>query len=183
MDMKQTKTAANLRAALAGESIARNKYTYFAQAARNNGDVEVAEAFERLAVNEMTHARLWFELLNGKPCSTENCLQLAAMGEYTEWHSMYPDFAKQAREEGLEDIALMFEHVADIEKHHESQFMTLLAQLKSKNQPQQEPAEPVEKVKKQGYRCQFCGAIFDHRPDVCEVCEAIGAFDLVEYYE
>lgn len=183
MDIKNTKTAENLRAALAGESIARNKYTYFAEAARKNGDLEIAAAFERLAVNEMTHAKLWYELLNGKPTTTESCLQTAAMGEYSEWHSMYPDFARQAREDGLEDVAVMFDHVASIEKSHENQFMELLAQLKGKQQDGPAEAKKKEKVKKQGYRCQFCGAIFDKRPDVCEVCEAIGAFELVEYYE
>ncbi len=187
MDIKDTKTAENLRAALAGESIARNKYTYFAEAARKNGDTEIAAAFERMAINEMTHARLWYELLNGKPTTTENCLQQAAMGEYAEWHSMYPEFAAQARADGMEDIAVMFEQIASIEKNHENQFMALLAQLKNKGQAKQQDANPnaekTGKVKKQGYRCQFCGAIFEQRPDVCDVCEAIGAFELVEYYE
>lgn len=187
MDIKGTKTGENLRAALAGESIARNKYTYFAEAAKKNGNTEVAKAFERMAINEMTHARLWYELLNGKPSSTEDCLRTAAMGEYSEWHSMYPEFAKQARADGLEDIAVMFEHVANIEKSHENQFMELLAQLKNNGQPKPQGTDTVamkkEKVKKQGYRCQFCGVIFEQRPDVCDVCEAIGAFELVEYYE
>lgn len=187
MDIKDTKTGENLRAALAGESIARNKYTYFAEFAQKNGNPEIAAAFERLAINEMTHARLWYELLNGKPTSIENCLRVAAMGEYSEWHSMYPEFAKQARADGLEDIAVMFEHVANIEKSHENQFMELLAQFKNNGQSTPQNMDTAtkknEKVKKQGYRCQFCGAIFEQRPDVCDVCEAIGAFELVEYYE
>lgn len=180
MDIKNTKTEENLRAALAGESIARNKYTYFAEAARKNGNPEIAAAFERMAINEMTHARLWFELLNGKPDTTEKCLQTAAMGEYSEWHNLYPEFARQAREEGLEDVAVMFEHVANIERSHESQFMEMLAQLSSKGSSKK---QEERRVKKQGYRCQFCGDIFDRRPDVCSTCEAIGAFDVVEYYE
>ncbi len=187
MDIKNTKTEENLRAALAGESIARNKYTYFAMAAQKNGNPEIAAAFERMAINEMTHARLWYELLNGKPSSTENCLRVAAMGEYSEWHSMYPEFAKQARADGFENIAIMFEHVANIEKSHENQFMELLVQLKnsgqSKPQGMDTETNKKEKVKKQGYRCQFCGSIFEQRPDVCNVCEAIGAFDFVEYFE
>ena len=88
MDIKGTQTAENLRKALAGESIARNKYTYFAMAARANGDEEMAAAFEQMAQNEMMHARFWFELLYGKPTDTKECLTQAAMGEYGEWHDM-----------------------------------------------------------------------------------------------
>lgn len=186
MELKNTKTEENLRAALAGESIARNKYTYFADAARKSGELEIAAAFEQMAVNEMTHARLWFELLNGKPESARKCLQIAAMGEYAEWHNMYPQFAEQARAEGLEEVAVMFEHVASIERNHENRFMTLLAQLQ-KTDPAtvSDPVKqaPVQRTKKQGYRCQFCGAVYDHRPDVCGTCEAIGSFEAVEYYE
>lgn len=177
MEMKDTKTFENLKKALAGESIARNKYTYFAAAARANGDEKIAVAFEKMAQNEMTHARFWFEQLYGKPTSTTDCLLQAAQGEYAEWHNMYPEFAQQAREDGMEQLAIMFERVADIERHHELRFMTLLSQLKKS-----EDAVPSEKhEEKSGYRCQFCGAIFDNRPDVCEVCQAIGAFDLVNY--
>lgn len=186
MELKNTKTEENLRAALAGESIARNKYTYFADAARKSGEVEIAEAFEQMAVNEMTHAKLWFELLNGKPGTAQSCLQIAALGEYSEWHNMYPEFAKQARADGLEDIAVMFEHVADIERNHENRFMTLLAQMQKKDPAVVSASDedaPIQRTKKQGYRCQFCGAVFDHRPDVCSTCEAIGAFEAVEYYE
>ena len=186
MGLKNTKTEENLRAALAGESIARNKYTYFAEAARKSGETEIAEAFEQMAVNEMTHAKLWFELLYGKPESAKNCLQIAAMGEYSEWHEMYPQFAEQARADGLEDIAVMFEHVASIERNHENRFMTLLAQMQKKDPAvvsMSDEATPVKRTKKHGYRCQFCGAVFEQRPDVCSTCEAIGAFEAVEYYE
>ena len=92
MSIEHTKTAENLRKALAGESIARNKYTYFAQAARANGDEEIAAAFEQMAKNEMMHAKFWFEQLYGKPSDTKECLTQAAQGEYNEWHDMYPDF-------------------------------------------------------------------------------------------
>ena len=184
MDIKNTKTAENLRKALAGESIARNKYTYFAMAARANGDEEAAAAFEQMAKNEMMHAKFWFELLYGKPTDTVDCLTQAAMGEYSEWHDMYPGFAAQARAEGLEDVAVMFEKVADIERSHENRFMTLLAKLAA---PEQAPApaqeKPAPRQKKTGYRCQFCGAVFEERPDLCDVCQAIGAFELVDYYE
>ena len=186
MDIKGTKTAENLHKALAGESIARNKYTYFAAVAKANGDEEAAAAFEQMATNEMMHAKFWFEQLFGKPTDTKQCLTQAAMGEYEEWHSMYHDFAAQAREEGLEEIAIMFEKVAAIERSHENRFMTLLAKL-SQTSPEQPPfptgEEPGPRQKKTGYRCQFCGAVFAERPDICGVCEAIGAFDMVDYYE
>lgn len=105
----------------------------------------------------------------------------AAQGEYGEWHDMYPGFARQAREEGLEDLAVMFEKVAAIERSHENRFLTLLAELSQKTtRPTPSPA-PQEK--RQGYRCQFCGAIMEQRPDVCDTCGAIGAFELVDYYE
>lgn len=178
MDLKNTKTAENLQKALAGESIARNKYTYFAQVARTNGKEEIAAAFERMAKNEMMHARLWFEQLFGTPADTKECLMQAAQGEYDEWFRMYPEFARQAREEGLEDLAAMFMRVAAIERSHEKEFLTLLSKLSG---PQAEA--PAPKQKKSGYRCQFCGAIFDERPDVCDTCQAIGAFEYVEYWE
>lgn len=177
MGIKDTKTFENLKMALAGESIARNKYTYFAAAARANGNEDIAVAFEEMAKNEMTHARFWFEQIYGKPTSTEECLLKAAQGEYEEWHRMYPEFAKQAREDGLEQLAIMFEHVAAIEKHHEQQFMKLFSNLKQGSAS----VSVEEHEEKTGYRCQFCGAVFDNRPDVCEVCQAIGAFDFIKY--
>ena len=189
MDIKNTKTEENLKKALAGESMARNKYTYFAQVARSNGDEEAAKAFEEMAQNEMMHAKFWFEQLYGKPTDTATCLRLAAQGEYDEWHGMYPEFAEQARAEGLEDVAVMFEKVASIERSHENRFMMLLATLNmpkataTPQAPAQTVQRPAPKVKKQGYRCQFCGAVEEECPDVCNVCEAIGAFEFVEYYE
>ena len=188
MEFKDTKTAENLRKALAGESIARNKYTFYAQAARANGDDEVAAAFEQLAKNEMMHAKFWFERLFGKPGETKDCLLKSAQGEYDEWHDMYPSFAQQAREDGLEDLAVMFEKVAAIERSHEKRFLTLLAKMSATPEGPAEPADvpqkrPAPPQKKKGYRCQFCGAIFEERPDVCDTCEAIGAFEYVEYFE
>lgn len=180
MSLENTKTAENLRAALAGESIARNKYTYFAQAARDCGNTAVAEAFEQMAKNEMMHAKFWFEQIYGKPSDITECLTQAAQGEYMEWHDMYPGFAQQAREDGLEELAVMFEKVAAIERSHENRFMTLLAEL---SRTPASPAVPATKEKREGYRCQFCGAVFDGRPDVCDTCGAIGAFEYVEYYE
>ncbi len=173
MNLAGTKTAENLQTALAGESIARNKYSYFAQTARSNGDEEVAAAFERMAKNEMMHARFWYEQLFGTPGDTEECLEQAAQGECDEWSRMYPEFARQAREEGLEELALMFMRVAAIERGHEREFRSLLSRL---TQPEAEAA-------KSGYRCQFCGAIFEDRPDVCGTCRAAGAFEYIEYVE
>lgn len=176
MDLKNTKTAENLQTALAGESIARNKYTYFAQVARSNGNEEVAAAFERMAKNEMMHARLWYEQLFGTPGDTKECLKQAAQGEYDEWFKMYPEFARQAWEEGLADLAALFMRVAAIERSHEKEFLTLLSKLSG-------PMADAPKQQKSGFRCQFCGAIFEERPDVCETCGAIGAFEYVEYKE
>ena len=186
MSLKGTKTEENLIKALAGESIARNKYTYYAQVARENGDTHIAEAFEQMAKNEMMHARFWFEALYGKPESTDACLMQAAQGEYSEWHDMYPAFAGQARADGLEELAVMFEKVAAIERSHENRFLTLLAKRNSAGQEApapQTPAKPAPKEKREGWRCQFCGAVFQKRPDVCGVCKAIGVFEYVEYFE
>ena len=185
MGLKNTKTEENLRTALAGESIARNKYTYFAAAARACGDEEVAAAFEEMAKNEMTHARFWFEQLYGKPTETKDCLIKAAHGEYEEWHGMYPAFAAQAREDGLEELALMFEHVAAIERSHENRFMALMAQMAKKGKEEAAPAveEQKTKVLKDGYRCKFCGEVTPDRQDVCSVCGAIGSFEYTQYYE
>lgn len=182
MSLKGTKTEENLIKALAGESIARNKYTYYAQVARENGDTHIAEAFEQMAKNEMMHARFWFEALYGKPESTDACLMQAAQGEYGEWHDMYPEFARQAREDGLEDLAVMFEKVAAIERSHEHRFLTMLAKLNAA--PEASAADGAEEVsapvrKQVGWRCQFCGAVFEQRPDVCDTCQAIGAFEYV----
>ena len=182
MELKHSKTEANLQKALAGESIARNKYTYFAQAARENGQPEIAAAFEQMAQNEMMHAKFWFERLYGKPGDVKECLTQAAQGEYAEWREMYPAFAQQAREEGMEDLAVMFEKVAAIERSHEKRFLTLLSQLGASAAPAA-PQKPAPKVRREGYRCQFCGAIFDRRPDVCDTCGAIGAFDYVQWEE
>lgn len=172
MDFKGSKTEANIRKALAGESIARNKYTYFGEKARQEGDLELSKMYERLAQNEAFHAKVWFKALYGPiPGNIEN-LQNAAAGEFEEWSNMYPDFAKTAREEGFEDLAKMFESIARIEKDHERQFMEAFVKLTK----QQVNVEET-KVEKDGYRCMFCGATFEDRPDVCPVCQAIGSFE------
>ena len=121
--LKGTKTEANLQAAFAGESQARNKYTYFASKAKKEGFVQIASIFEDTAKNEQEHAKIWFKLLHGGsiPSTAENLLA-AAEGENYEWTDMYAEFAKVAREEGFDDIATLFEGVAAIEKEHEERY-------------------------------------------------------------
>lgn len=183
MDVKGTKSETNLRAALSGESMARNKYTYFAMAARKEGLEDVAQAFERMAKNEMMHAKFWFEYLYGEPKDTLSNLKNAAQGEFSEWRSMYPSFAKQAREDGLEELAVMFEHVAAIERDHERQFMELCMKLTTGAKGGQQAEMPPAKNEKPGYRCMFCGATYEERPDVCTVCHAIGSFENCTFVE
>ena len=129
MDLKGTKTEANLQAAFSGESQARNKYTYYASKARKDGYTQIAELFEETANNEKEHAKLWFKLLHGGIGSTEANLLDAAEGENYEWTDMYATFAKEAREEGFDKIADLFEGVAAIEKTHEERYRRLLANV------------------------------------------------------
>ena len=176
MSIQGTKTEQNLREALIGESLARNKYSVYAETARKAGLDQAADTFERLAKNEMMHAKFWFKLLYGEQETRENLIE-AAEGEFSEWHGMYPAFAAQAREDGEEDLAVMFERVAAIEKDHERQFLTLVAQLAGGGAPE------AESEIREGWRCQFCGAVFDHMPNVCETCQAIGSFDPITWEE
>lgn len=181
MSLKGTRTEQNLLAAFSGESMARNKYLFFAEKARTEGNLDVANLFTDLAQNEGAHGRLLYEKVVGIGSSAEN-LQTAIKGEYGEWSSMYPDFAKIAREEGFEDVATLFENIAKIEKDHEMRFFAALAALTNKgtSTPVEQP-EQKRMVKAQGYRCTFCGAIYDKRPDVCDVCGAIGSFEETIY--
>ncbi|MDO4748677.1 MAG: rubrerythrin family protein, partial [Eubacteriales bacterium] len=130
MNLKGTKTEANLMAAFAGESQARNKYTYYASKAKKEGYNQIADLFLATADNEKEHAKLWFKLLGGIN-DTEQNLEDAAAGENYEWTDMYATFAKEAREEGFEDIAVQFEGVAKIEKEHEERYRKLLANVKN----------------------------------------------------
>ena len=176
MELKGTRTEQNLLAAFSGESMARNKYLFYADKARQEGNEEIAELFESMAKNEGIHGKLLYQRLKGVGNSTEN-LQDAIQGEYGEWSSMYPEFAAQARQEGFEDIAVLFENIAKIEQDHEMRFMQALLQLQSAGAAEESHAAAPKTVTVQGYRCQFCGATFEHRPDVCEVCGAIGSFE------
>lgn len=192
MEFKGSRTEQNLLAAFSGESMARNKYLFFAEKARQENQPEVAELFEQMAQNEGVHGRLLYQRLKGVGSSTAN-LQEAIQGEYGEWSSMYPSFAQTAREEGFEEVGLLFEQISKIEKDHEFRFLAALAKLSStvgsKAQsaaapaaPQPKPAAPAapaapKMTTVQGYRCMFCGATYETRPDVCHVCQAIGSFE------
>lgn len=185
MNLKGTKSEENIKTALFGESLARNKYTYFAAKAREEGEYEIADFFEKMAGNEMFHAKAWYTLLNGDiGDSVENLLN-AASGENQEWTGMYPEFAKTAREEGLEELAEMFERVARVEKDHERRFLQHVIQLKKKRQSAkaeeikaaEEAALEREKELVPGYRCVFCGAVYEEKTVVCPLCKAINAWE------
>lgn len=178
MEFNQSRTKQNLMAAFSGESMARNKYLFYADKAKQEGHPEVAQLFEQMAQNEGVHGRLLFQRLNGIGTSSAN-LQDAIAGEYGEWTKMYPEFAQIAREEGFEEIASLFEGIAKIEQDHETRFMSALVNL-GKGGSSAAPAA-AKTVTAQGHRCVFCGAVFDKRPDVCSVCGAIGSFEPTTY--
>ena len=130
MNIKGTKTEKNLMEAFAGESMARNKYTYFASKAKKDGYVQISKIFEETAANEQEHAKIWFKYLHdGAVPGTEDNLKAAADGENFEWTDMYARMAKEAREEGFDKIADLFEGVAKIEKEHEERYKKLLANI------------------------------------------------------
>lgn len=180
MSLKGTRTEQNLLAAFSGESMARNKYLFFAEKARKEGNLDVANLFTDLAQNEGAHGRLLYEKAVGVGSSADN-LQTAIKGEYGEWSSMYPEFAKIAREEGFDDVAALFDNIARIEKDHEMRFFAALSALNRGSSAPAEQPEQKRTVTAQGYRCAFCGAIYDKRPDVCGVCGAIGSFEETRY--
>jgi len=163
MNLKGSRTEANLHAAFAGESMARNKYTYFAAQARKDGFQQIAELFEKTANNEMVHAKLWFRHLDGIG-STEQNLAAAAEGENFEWTDMYKKFAEEARAEGFEAIAKQFEEVGAIEKHHEERYLQLLDNIKTGKVFQSE--SPTQ------WECRNCGHIENVTapPELCPVC-------------
>lgn len=190
MDLKGTQSEQNVKLAFAGESQARNKYTYYADAARKEGHDDIAELFLKMAGNELEHARIWFKLLHGGEGETNSNLIEAAEGENYEWKSMYPGFAATAREEGLDALASLFERVAAIENDHERRFLEAFLAFKAKNagdsntypaaRPEAlKPAEEKNIDPPAAYRCMFCGAPDKQRLDVCPVCQAIGAYERV----
>ena len=165
MELKGSRTEANLMAAFAGESQARNKYTYYASKAKKDGYEQIAAIFEETALNEKEHAKIWFKLLHdGNIPSTEENLADAANGENYEWTDMYPEFAKVAREEGFERIAYLFEEVGKIEKEHEERYKKLLDNVKG----DLVFSKDGDKI----WKCRNCGHICvgKEAPKVCPVC-------------
>ena len=153
MELKGSKTEANLMAAFAGESQARNKYTYYASKARKDGYEQIAAIFEETANNEKEHAKLWFkELHNGEVPSTLENLKDAAAGENYEWTDMYQEFAKTAKEEGFTRIAYLFEEVAKIEKEHEERYLKLLENVKD--------GKVFEAGEVKIWKCRNCGHVY-----------------------
>lgn len=163
-DLKGSKTERNLMTAFAGESMARNKYTYYASKAKKDGYVQIANIFEETAANEKEHAKLWYKLLNDGIGTTAENLLAAAQGENEEWTEMYAGFARTAREEGFEEIAALFEGVAAIEKEHEERFRKLL-----------ENVQGGVVFSREGdtiWQCLNCGHIHvgPAAPEICPVC-------------
>ena len=165
MNFEGSKTQANLMAAFAGESQARNKYTYYASKAKKEGYVQIAALFEETASNEKEHAKIWFKLLHdgGIPDTATNLLD-AAEGENYEWTDMYATFAKEAKEEGFDHIAFLFEQVAKIEKEHEERYRKLLANV--------EGGLVFSRDQDMIWKCSNCGHIVVGKkaPEMCPVC-------------
>ena len=164
-DLKGTKTEANLKEAFAGESMARNKYTYFASKARKDGYQQIAAIFEETAANEKEHAKMWFKYLEGGSIkSTAENLEAAADGENFEWTDMYAGFADTAEKEGFPELAAKFRAVAAIEKHHEERYRALLHNV--------EAQEVFAKSEVKVWECRNCGHIVvgTKAPEICPVC-------------
>ena len=162
-ELKGSKTEQNLWTAFAGESQARNKYTYFASKAKKDGYVQISKIFEETAANEKEHAEIWFKLLDGIGSTPEN-LKAAAEGENYEWTDMYATMAKEAKEEGFDHIAFLFSEVAKIEKEHEERYLKLLANI-----------EGGLVFSRDGdiiWQCSNCGHIVvgKQAPEMCPVC-------------
>ena len=163
--LKGSKTEQNLLSAFAGESMARNKYSYYASKAKKEGFVQIANIFEETAANEKEHAKMWFKLLHdGVPSTAENLLD-AANGENYEWTDMYATFAKEAREEGFEEIANKFELVAAVEREHEERYRKLLANVEGKLVFSRD-GDAI-------WQCLNCGHIMTGKaaPEICPVCD------------
>ena len=163
MNLKGTKTEANLRAAFAGESQARNRYTYFASVAKKEGYEQISALFQKTADNEKEHAKMWFKAL-GELSNTAENLKVAAAGENYEWTDMYATFAKEADEEGFTELAEKFRMVAAIEKSHEERYLRLLNNV--------EMQKVFEKAGETMWECRNCGHLVMGKkaPEVCPVC-------------
>ena len=165
MELKGSKTEKNLMEAFAGESQARNKYTYFASKAKKDGYEQIAAIFQETADNEKEHAKIWFKLLQGGDIkSTEENLKAAADGENYEWTDMYDRMAKEAKEEGFDHIAYLFEAVGKIEKEHEERYKKLLDNINAE--------EVFKKTGIRIWKCRNCGHIVigKQAPEICPVC-------------
>ena len=164
MELKGSKTEKNLETAFAGESQARNKYSYFASKAKKDGYNQIAAIFEETANNEKEHAKMWFKLLGGIGTTAEN-LKAAADGENYEWTEMYAQFAKEAKEEGFDRIAYLFDAVAKIEKSHEERYLKLLSNV--------EGGLVFSRDGDMMWQCGNCGHIHFGKkaPELCPVCE------------
>lgn len=165
LELKGSKTETNLLAAFAGESEARNRYTYFAEKAKKDGYEQIAAIFQETADNEKEHAKIWYKLLKGAIGDTGSNLREAAAGENYEWTDMYAGFAREAREEGFDEIARLFESVAKIEKEHEERYLKLLANVEGKM--------VFSKDGDAIWVCRNCGhvCIGKEAPQVCPVCK------------
>lgn len=163
MELKGSQTEKNLWAAFAGESQAYTKYGYYASRAKKDGFEQISALFTETSGNEREHAKIWFKLVAGIGTTAEN-LEAAAEGEHEEWTSMYPEFAKVAREEGFTKIANLFEAVAKIEKEHEERYRLLLANVKDE--------KVFKKDEKIIWQCRNCGYVCEspQAPQVCPVC-------------
>ena len=172
-DLKGTKTEQNLWYAFAGESQARNKYTYFASAARKEGYEQIAAIFEQTANNEKEHAKLWFKALNGIGDTMAN-LEAAAAGEHEEWTDMYSRFAEEAKAEGFMELAARFAMVAKIEKRHEERYRKLAANL--------ENGEVWVRTGENRWECRNCGHVYigEKAPEICPVCSHPKAYFEIE---
>ena len=171
MELKGSKTEKNLMEAFAGESQARNKYTYYASRAKKDGYEQIAAIFQETADNEKEHAKLWFKLLHGGAVpTTEENLADAAAGENYEWTDMYARMAKEAKEEGFDKIAYLFEAVGKIEKEHEERYRKLLANV--------ENGTVFEAGEVKIWKCRNCGHIVvgTKAPEICPVCEHSRAY-------
>ena len=165
MELKGSKTEENLMKAFAGESQARNKYTYYASKAKKEGYEQIAAIFTETADNEKEHAKMWFKLLNGGEVpSTIDNLKAAAQGENDEWTDMYPEMARVAKEEGFDRIAYLFEAVGKIEKEHEERYLKLLENVES--------GKVFDCGEVKVWKCRNCGHIHvgPKAPEVCPVC-------------
>lgn len=172
--LKGTKTEANLQTAFAGESMARNKYTYFAGVAKKEGYEAISATFQETADNEAAHAKIWFNLLKGIGDTKAN-LKKAASGEHDEWTAMYKEFSETAQAEGFADIAGLFKRVGQIEKEHEERYNALLEKLENGN--------VFRRNDKQTWRCRVCGHRHEglEAPLVCPTCKHPQAYFEIVY--